>query len=320
MDKVTRTVRISAIQMESENFQLENNLNRAAKFVKQAADKGAQIVVLPEFMPTGYIMTEEIWKSAERNDGKTVKWLKNISKEFGLWIGTSFLEAEGEDFYNTFIMASPEGEIAGQVRKNPPASVEAYFTKSGSGNRFIETEFGRIGISICGENIFCSSLNSLYESSVDMVIQPTSAPTLMKKFPFREKDVEAVYTLVKKAPQIFSEKLGVPVILANKCGNWSSPMPGLSPDQHSKFIGLSSIVDSDGSIKAALGREDEGIIVEDIVLDSSRKATKPPICNGKWSMEMPWFAFLWPFTQWLGEKSYAKNKERRNRAVSVSKG
>ena len=151
-------------------------------------------------MPTGYIMTEEIWTAAETNDGKTANWLKSTSRRLGAWIGTSFLEAEGDDFYNTFMLSSPDGEITGKVRKTPPASVEAYFIKSGGGNRYIETEFGRIGVSICGENIFCNSIAELFDASVDMVIQPTSAPTVTKKFPFRQKDVESVYNLVEKTP------------------------------------------------------------------------------------------------------------------------
>ncbi len=38
-----------------------------------------------------------------------------------------FLEVEGEDFYNTFALASPDGSVAGKVRKSPPASLEAFF-------------------------------------------------------------------------------------------------------------------------------------------------------------------------------------------------
>jgi len=320
MNEEIRKVKVAAIQMESENFQIDKNLNRAVCLVEQAVDRGALLVVLPEFMPTGYVMTEEIWTAAETDDGKTVHWLKGISKRLGAWVGTSFLETDGVDFYNTFMLATPDVEIAGKVRKTPPASVEAYFTKSGGGNRYIETELGRIGVSICGENIFCASITELFDASVDIVIQPTSAPTVMKKFPFRQKDVEAVYNLIEKTPQIFSSKLGVPVILANKCGEWNSPVPGLSPDQNSRFTGKSSIVDSDGLVKAKLGRDDEGVIVEEVVLDPSRKSTTPPVCNGRWSMPMPWFSFLYPMTQKMGEKSYKSNRRRIEVAKSASKG
>ena len=320
MVKNTRKIKIAAVQMESENCKIDENLEHASEYVNKAVDKGAQIVVLPEFMPTGYIMTEEIWSAAETDSGKTVNWLKHISKSLGVWVGTSFLEAEDEDFYNTFVLSSADGEIAGKVRKTPPASVEAYFMKSGGGSRYIDTELGRIGISICGENIFCNSITELHEASVDMVIQPTSAPTVTKKFPFRQKDVESVYNLVEKTPLIFALKLGVPVILANKCGEWHSPVPGLSPDQHSRFTGSSSIVDSDGVVKAKLGRNEEGIIVEEVTLDPSKKSDAPPVCDGRWSMPMPWFAFLYPIAQKMGERSYNKSINRIEMAKLKSKG
>ena len=78
-------------------------------------------------MPSGYFLTEEIWDCAEPWNGPTYAWLTALARRMGIFLGTSFLEAEGEDFYNTFALATPEGEIAGRVRKTPPASLEALF-------------------------------------------------------------------------------------------------------------------------------------------------------------------------------------------------
>jgi predicted amidohydrolase len=48
-----RTLRVAAVQMESENCAIAANLERATVFAEDAARQGAELVVFPEFMPTG---------------------------------------------------------------------------------------------------------------------------------------------------------------------------------------------------------------------------------------------------------------------------
>ena len=315
----TRTIRVAAVQIESRNCAIGENLSHATPYVEQAASEGAKLVVLPELMPTGYIMSEEIWEGAEPSSGLTVQWLSDTSKRLEIWLGTSFLEADGEDFFNTFALFGPDGHEAGRVRKNPPASVEAYFYKGGSGPRYIVTELGKIGVGICGENVFCTTLRCMYEEAVDLIIQPTSAPIPMKSFPFSQRDVEAVAELLKEGPREYAAALGVPVILANKTGTWKSPMPGLIPTQISCFAGLSAIVEVGGEIKARLERDEQGVIVADVALDPAKKATKPPECIGRWAVKVPWYAFMWVLTERMGRKSYLKNQQRKARALSIGR-
>ena len=144
MGEKAKTVRVAAVQMESKNGLIEANLEHATRFVDKAAQKGAKLIILPEFMPTGYIFTTAIWDAAETKEGPTVSWLKESSKKLGVSLGTSFLEAEGEDFFNTFVMTTPNGEEAGRVRKQTPAFAEAYFTKGDAGSHVINTELGKI--------------------------------------------------------------------------------------------------------------------------------------------------------------------------------
>ena len=55
------------------------------------------------------------------------------------------------------------------------------------------------------------------------------------------------------------------MIVANRVGPLETELPGNLPYLKSSFPGLSSIVDSDGRVKAELGDE-EGIIVADVHL------------------------------------------------------
>ena len=108
--------------------------------------------------------------------------------------------------------------------------------------------------------------------------------------------------------------------MANRVGPLETELPGRLPYLKSSFPGLSSIVDSDGTVKGELGDE-EGIIVADVCPRQHTKHEGEPKRYGKiWGIPVPWYAFIWPLTQKMGEKSYATNTRRKERALSVSRG
>lgn len=293
------------------------NLEHAQAFVEQAAAEGAELVLLPELMPGGYLLTEDIWKTAETFGGASVSWLKRTAKRHGIYLGTSFVEADGHDFFNTFALATPQGKIAGRVRKSPPASVEAYFFRAGSDLHFIDTDIGRIGVGICYENLLHERISALHQAAVDLVIQPTAAGTPTPTFPLRRKDAAAFDCMLKGSTAFYAQALGVPVLMANRCGPLVTPMPGGLPAQDTRFPGLSAIADSDGTLKAQLGA-DEGVICAELVLDPARKIKQPPRAYGRWALPVPWYAFLWPLTQKLGERAYARHLARPGLAYAIS--
>lgn len=122
-----RTLRIAIVQMHSLDHDIEGNLKRATKFSEQGAAQGATLVLFPELMATGSYLSFNTWDSAEPSNGKTVQWLKSTSRRLHIYLGAGFFEADGDDFYDTFVLTTPEGEEAGKVRKALPAEAEAYF-------------------------------------------------------------------------------------------------------------------------------------------------------------------------------------------------
>jgi N-carbamoylputrescine amidase len=317
MEKKARILRVAAVQMESRNGLIEANLEYAADLVEQAVEKGAKLVLLPEFMPTGYMMTRAIWDAAEPKEGSTVRWLKENSKRLDVWLGTSFLEADGDDFFNTFVMTTPDGEEAGRVRKQTPAVFEAYFTRGDTGPHVIDTEFGRMGVGICYENQLCYLPQMMYRQSVDMMLMPHSAPTPMQNPLCSREYVDFYDSVLRECAQRTARLLGVPAIMVNKCGPWQTPLPGPFTAQDSSFPGLSAIADSDRTVKAQLG-DREGVIVEDVMLDPSRKAQAPPQCWGRWAIEVPWQARVFRAVEAFGRLSYTFSSERSKRAREIS--
>lgn len=281
-------VRVAAVQMVCEEGKVEDNLNHAQKMVEEAVEKGAELVLLPELMPSGYMATEAIWNCAETMNGRSVTWLKEAAKKHQIYLGFTFLEAEGEDFYNSFVLATPNGDIAGRVRKSPPASIEANFYRGGNDPHVIETGLGRIGISICYENLLHERIFELSNLSVDIVLSPSAAGRPKAILP---GDVKRFENMLIQWRSLYSSVLGVPNVIANRVGLLDTELPGMLPHLKSSFPGLSVITDADGIVLAELG-DDEGVIVSDIHLDPTKKKTEKPKCYGKmWAMPVPWYSF-----------------------------
>ncbi len=314
----TRTLRTAAVQMESENGRVEANLARATRFVDQAADKGAGLIILPEFMPTGYVYTTAIWEGAETGEGPTVAWLRENAKRLGAWIGTSFLEADGEHFFNTFVLMGPDGKEAGRVRKQTSALFEAFFVKGDAGPHVIDTDFGRVGVGICYENQLAYLPGLMCGHAVDLLLMPHSAPTPSTSVLVSRKNADDFNRGLKELAQHYARVFGVPAIMVNKSGPWRTPLPGLPfLRQDSSFPGLSTICDSDGAVKAQMGSE-EGVIVEDVVLDPSRKTGRMPPCYGRWAVKERIPVPAPQLIEALGKAWYALSRERKRRARRIS--
>ncbi len=311
-----RYLKFGVVQIDSKVGNVSANLEHAGNLVHAAARQGAQIVLTPELMPCGYTLTEAIWNYAEPFNGRTVSWLTGLAKQSNIFLGTSYLEVEGEDFYNTFVLAAPDGSIAGRVRKNPPASLEAFFYRGGNDPHVIETALGRIGVGICFENLLYEHLREMQLACVDLILQPTAAG---RPKPMKAGDIELFDSMIQRCAPYHARALGVPVALADQTGLINTELPGGFGEFHSTFPGYSQIVDSDGVVKARM-KDEEGVIVTEVVLSPERKHSKRPRCyGGMWAFPMPWFAYIWPESQKMGEKDYLENPRRRQAAARATK-
>jgi N-carbamoylputrescine amidase len=316
----TKKLTVAAVQMVSENGDIEGNLERATGHVEEAARRGAALIVMPEFMPTGYVFTKEIWDAAEPAEGPTVRWLRMNSRAHGVWLGTSFLEAEGEDFFNTFLVTNPDGDIDGRVRKQTPAAFEAYFTRGEPGPHVIDTALGRLGVGICYENMLAYTPELMSSRSVDMLLMPHSAPTPTVSPIFPASAARMFNEFLGNVASYYASMLGVPAVFVNKSGPWVTPLPFLPAflTQRSSFPGLSAIADSDGKVKAQLG-DREGVIVEEVALDPARKTGACPPCHGRWVRKVPLAINQWRLVETLGAVYYRLSGERKRRAAEMSR-
>jgi N-carbamoylputrescine amidase len=309
-----QTVRVAAVQMQSPAGPIAAKLERATGFVEQAARAKAELVLLPELAATDYTWTKNFWNSGEQKSGVTAQWLGKTSRQWGVWLGTSFLESDGVDFYNTFVLTGPDGMEAGRVRKQAPALWEAYLFKGDVGSHVIQTAIGTIGVGICFENQLAFVPLLMQKHSIDLMLMPHSAPSLIQALPFAGPIAADSTQRVSDIAGYYSRILGVPTVLANKCGPWDSGLRYASP---SKFIGRSEIVDSDGKSLAKLVDEEQ-VIIADVLLDPDRKRRGFKPCNGRWVKKISLTERIaCGLPERLGAMWYRLSLDRRDKARTV---
>lgn len=310
-------LKVGAVQSASVSRNIEENLAHAGELVEQAANAGAELVLLPELMPSGYIISKEMWSLAEPCNGTTVQWLRTTSQDLGLWLGTTFLEADGADFYNTFVLTRPDGTEAGRVRKQRLAGHETLFVREAAGGRHvIETAIGKIGVGICFEATLCFLMQQFYENEVDLVLLPTADP--LTETEYNGPPEAWTHDLASETTQLYARSLGVPAILANHGGPWISPLPFFLPEQNSWYRGQTTIADSDGTIKSTL-EQDESFIVAEITLDPARKTSAAPPCFGQYCKEMDLGSRIYQsVTETIGRLFYSFSLERMIAALDIS--
>ena len=307
-----RQLYLAAIQMVSVNGRTAENLARAAHWAEQAAQQGAELVLLPELFSIGYEMTANAWNSAETQGGPTEQCLTDIAGTYNLYIGGSYLEHRGNDFFNTFALAGPAG-IIGRVRKRHPCSLEAYIFAGGDDAHVIETPLGRIGVAICYDGSLREVWDRMLPDLPDLVLMPMSAPTPVKTLFYNQRKIDAYHAAFYDGATQTARLFGIPCVLSNKWGEWDTALPSLIPrlplgHQHSSFPGFTHIADSDGRELARIA-SGEGVAVATVSLDPTRKHLSMPAERDRfypWIAKVPAEFRFFRFFEALGRRWYAK--------------
>jgi N-carbamoylputrescine amidase len=307
-----RALRVAVVQMPSRLGEIEINLERATTHAEHAAAEGAQLILFHELMPGGYAWNDAAWRGAEPTDGLTTRWLRREASRLGAYIGTSYLEASGGDFWNTFVLAGPEGRECGRVRKEFPAMFEARTFRGAPGSHVIETPIGRIGVAICFDAHTASVARLLAAADVDLVLAPhcycvPSAPRPGTS----QADIDRLTRNLAEIAPLYARTLGVATASTNRVGEWDA-----AKGDPFLFVGQATIADSDGVVLSRLGAE-EDVALADVVLDPARRTRAAPVAHSRWIYPGPPGRELLRLIEWWEGRRYARSGERRSRALAV---
>jgi beta-ureidopropionase len=180
---------IALIQMNFSDSR-EDNVARGADLVREAAERGAEIVCLSELATSQYFcyeMNRDHMQLAEPVGGPSTQTIAAAAREAGVWVVLPLYEL-GEDgqLYNSAAVIDRGGAVTGVYRKNiiplmqfdGVTGVEKFYFRPGNlGYPVFETDLGvKIGITICYERHFPEGPRALALAGADVIFVPTATP------------------------------------------------------------------------------------------------------------------------------------------------
>lgn len=268
-----RNVKIAAIQMQC-STNLQTNLEKAEKMVRQAAGDGVQIILLPELFEREYFCQQRRYdfyhlaKPVEENDA--VQMGMRLAKELNVVLPISFYEQDINTLYNSIACIDADGTLSGVYRKTHIPDdhyyqEKFYFTPGDTGFKVWDTRYGKIGIGICWDQWFPETARGMAVQGAEILFYPTA----IGSEPILEVDSMPHW---RRCMQGHAACNVIPVVAANRIGEEYVEPSDENGGQKSSlvFYGSSFVTDSTGEIVMQASRDKEEIVYGESDLDENR--------------------------------------------------
>ena len=251
---------VALLQMDCSG-ERPRNIARAEDMIREAAGKGAQVILLPEvFHELFFIMSLDmsVFDKAEPIPGPITERMQELSAELGTVIVAPIYESVGTSvYYNSAAVIDADGSLLGVYRKNHiPLSTKfyekLYFKPGNLGYPVFETRFGRLGILICHDRHYPEGARALGLNGAEILLVPSATPTASLSVRVWEKELAA--------HAIFNEYY---VAGLNRVGI----------EGEYTYYGRSVFLDPTGEIMAQAGEGEEVLIAEwdlDVIVERRR--------------------------------------------------
>ena len=269
-------MKVALIQMSC-TPNVEFNLQKLAKGIAQAAQRGAELVVLQELHNTPYFWQTEhpdLVALAEPIPGPSTEFFGTLARQFGVVIVASLFERRAAGLYhNTAVVIEKDGTIAGKYRKmhipDDPAYYEKfYFTPGDLGFEPIDTSVGRLGVQVCWDQWYPEGARLMALRGADLLIYPTAIGYESSDTPEEQARQREAWTTVQRGHAVAN---GLPVIAVNRTGHEPDP----SGQTHGiQFWGSSFVAGPQGEFLFRADIDEEVVAIVDIDLQRSENVRR----------------------------------------------
>jgi N-carbamoylputrescine amidase len=259
--RAARPVTVAAIQMSCD-WNVAGNIAKAEKLVREAASRGAQIILLPELFEAPYFCIEQdnrhLHLASSLEENRAVRHFSGVARELGVVLPISFFERSGPVFFNSIAIIDADGRNLGLYRKShipngPGYQEKNYFSPGDTGFKAWNTRFGRIGVGICWDQWFPETARSMALLGAELLFFPTAIgseppPAL----PINSRDhwqrTQQGHAAANLTPLIAANRYGLERSLQNPDGLYI------------RFYGSSFIADSMGAKIAEAAEEGDAVL------------------------------------------------------------
>jgi N-carbamoylputrescine amidase len=258
---------VAAIQLAFGD-DIDANIAKVSERVREAAGRGAQVILPPELFEGPYfcrVEDEGLFANAKPTaEHKAVQAMQRLAAELNVSIPTSFFEADGPHHYNSLAMIGPDGKVQGVYRKShipdgPGYEEKFYFRPGNTGFKVWDgppsAPGAKLGVGVCWDQWYPETARAMMLMGAEILFYPTAIGS--------EPHDEGLDTarLWRRAMVGHAVSNVVPVVAANRVGT----------EHGQTFYGTSFITDERGDIVAELGREEEGVITATLDLDRVKR-------------------------------------------------
>lgn len=264
---MSRLVRVAASQMAC-SWNVDENIANAESLVREAAGKGANIILLQELFETPYFCIAQdpahYKLAAPFAQHKGLTHLQTVARELEVVLPLSYYERDGNALFNSLVVVDADGEIVSHYRKshipqNPGYEEKFYFSPGDTGFEVSQTRFGKVGVGICWDQWFPEAARIMALQGAEILFYPTaigSEPSMP------EYDSSDHWQTVMRG---HAGANLVPVVASNRIGR--EVMTDIGVEKAITFYGRSFITDNKGAKLSEMGRDEKGVIVAELDLE-----------------------------------------------------
>lgn len=310
-------LKAAAIQMQTRVGDVSYNLEQAETMVREAARHGARVIALPEFFTSAVTPDERPYAAVLGAHNQAIDLLQRLARELDIWVGGSLLQKDQGEIYNRYVLAEPNRRLH-KHDKDLPTMWENAFYLGGHDDGVFSTELGVIGAAVCWELIREQTLRRM-QGKVQLAMTGTHWWTVPSNWPGFGPQSRVLGGLARLneqlsegAPSTFARRLGVPVLQASHCGEFSGRfhlVAGLpmSLPYSTHFVGATQITDAKGNILVSRRTEQGPGIVHAAVDISSPPAPSVHQPERFWIPRLPWLMQrYWDQQNWATKPLYAR--------------